>query len=117
MRHVDHRDARLPAQPQQLVEQPSLRDDIETGSRLVEDHHRRLADERDRDAHALLLASRELVRESTLKRLAPWKPDALERIRDRWRGIAVDRWALTISRIASPMRIEGLRDPAGFCGT
>ena len=41
-----------------LVKQSSLSDDIETGSRLVEDDHRRLADECHRNAHALLLAPR-----------------------------------------------------------
>ena len=56
MGDVDHRYARLPEPAHQLLEQPGLSDDIETGRRLVEDDDRRLADERDRDAHPLLLA-------------------------------------------------------------
>ena len=62
VRHVHHRQAALAAQPVDLVEHASLRHDVEPRRRLVEHDERRLAHERDRDHHALLLAAGELVR-------------------------------------------------------
>ena len=55
---IHHRDLLCVAQPDQLVEQLRLRDNVETGRRLIEDDHRRLAHERRRDHHTLLLPTR-----------------------------------------------------------
>ena len=62
VRDVDHRHAELGAQPTQQVEDLRLRRHVETGRRLVEDDELRIAGERHRDHHALLLPARELVR-------------------------------------------------------
>jgi hypothetical protein len=60
--HVHHCEPSLAPQPVDLLEHPRLRHDVEPGRRLVEHDERRLADEGDRDRHALLLAPGELVR-------------------------------------------------------
>src|SRR5580704_16959508 len=66
MRHVDHRNAYLCAQPDQFIEQSRLCDYVKAGRWLVQDDHGRFANKRNRDTYALLLAARELVGESPL---------------------------------------------------
>jgi hypothetical protein len=58
MRHVDHRYPHLGTQPHELIKQPRLCDDVQARSWFVENDHGGFADERDRDAHALLLPPR-----------------------------------------------------------
>ena len=61
---VHHREAPLGTQSAKLVEDSRLCHDVESCRRLVEDNERRLAREGDRDRDPLLLAPRELVRET-----------------------------------------------------
>jgi hypothetical protein len=55
-------EAAFSAQSVNLRKYSRLGDDIEAGRRLVHDYRGRLADERRRNRHSLLLPPRELVR-------------------------------------------------------
>jgi hypothetical protein len=58
MRDVEHRSAALGVQTANLFEHSRLRDHVKTCGRFVEHDQRWLADQRRRDQHALLLATR-----------------------------------------------------------
>ncbi len=59
---VEHRHVLFVAEPEQLVEDPGLGHHVEPGGGLVEDDDLRVRGQGGRDAHALLLAARQLVR-------------------------------------------------------
>ena len=62
VRDVQDRDPGFRAEAREQVDDLRLRRHVETGRRFVEHEHLRLACERHRDRHALLLAAGELVR-------------------------------------------------------
>ena len=80
MRHVDHRQAALVAQAADLVQDAGLGHDVEARRRLVEHHHRRLADQRRGDGDPLLLAAGELVRVAAREGAVGRQVHALERL-------------------------------------
>ena len=100
----DQRQPQLLAQPLQQLQHLGLHDDVERRRRLVGDHQRRVARERERDHHPLSLAARELVGVAAAER--PGQPDGRQQLvgaladfarvrragvqRDRLRELGVD---------------------------
>ena len=107
----------LRAQPLDLLEDPRLRDDVEAGRRLVHHDGRRLADERRRDRHALLLAARELVRIAARERRSAGKMRRARAPQHRGRVPSRRRAPRACPRTASPTRSDGFSAAAGSCGT
>ena len=85
MGDVHDRDSRLQAQALHLVQDERLGNHVETRCRLIHHEHCWLADEGHRDREALLLAARELVRESTPETPVIGKSDLGQNVADpRW---------------------------------
>ena len=116
MRDVHHRQPALAPQALDLVEDARLGDDVEAGRRLVEDDERRLADERDRDRHALLLAAGELVRVAAHELRVAGRWTRGER-RGDGADLAVGSVLVEHVLDAPPMRSAGLSALPGSCGT
>jgi hypothetical protein len=78
---ADVHDAHLPRarDPLDLIDQISLRGDVEPGRRLIHDHNVRIANKRHGDANALLLPSGELVGIAAQERAIGWKLGFCER--------------------------------------
>ena len=74
------------AQPREQVEHLRLHDHVERGGRLVGDHQRRPARERERDHRPLALAARELVRVGAPVRAR--EPDRAQQLGDRAPAVA-----------------------------
>ena len=62
--HIDQGDASLAAKPPDLIDDVGLGHNVEASRWLIQDHHRRLADDCDGDRHPLLLAAGDLMREA-----------------------------------------------------
>jgi len=80
---VEQRDALFPAQAQQFVQDPGLRDHVKARCWLVQDDNRWLAGQRDRDADPLLLPAGELVRVPALEDQIAWQAYVLQPRGDR----------------------------------
>ena len=65
MGHVHERHVELTPQPEYLVKDQALSDDVETGGGLVENDQLRIARERERNRHTLLLAAGQLMRKAS----------------------------------------------------
>jgi hypothetical protein len=80
MRNVDKRGSGVSAQIAQEIQHPSLRGDIKTGRRLIEDHYLRATSQSHRDRHALLLSARKLEWVTAEKAVIGRKLDTLEEL-------------------------------------
>ena len=114
---VDDRDAALPAQAVDLLEDARLRDHVEPGRRLVEDDEPRLADERDGDRDPLLLTARELVRVPPREGMVGGEVDGGERARPPRRRRASFACAFTMSPMRASTRSAGLSASPGSWAT
>ena len=107
------------AQAGDRVEHPHLRGDVEPGRRLVKDDNVRPADQRHHQDNALLLAARELVRDSGARK-ASVDGSITVSMSSRTRPRSLDgSWpcARRPSSICQRMRRRGLRLLEGSCGT
>ena len=113
VRDEDVGEAELPLQVLQQVEDLGLDRDVERGDRLVADDQLRVDRERARDADALALAARELVREAVV--VLRVEADDLQQLLDAALDLGVGAELCTSSASATmkPTRLRGLSDAYG----